>query len=149
MINKKLLFISIFTILFIAVFHCLALIYSLYWTYRWLDIPVHIVAGFGASLFTLWISLKIRHIDNILGYKNKALFVMLASVLVIAIFWEIFELISKSTSLREAGFWMDTTSDIINSLFGGLLAFLYFIKNKKIECPVIDKNLTHNFIVVL
>ena len=149
MLQKRLLAISLITILFILVFHYLALSYSWYWTFRWLDIPVHIIGGFWVSLTALWISLKIRHIDGIYGYKRKALLVMLASVLIVAIFWEIFELIIKETSLYNTGYWRDSLSDVFNSFVGGMMAFLYFIKNKKAKCPLINKNLNSNFVVVL
>src|SRR3989344_7192631 len=107
MLNKKLLIISLLTILLIAIFHFFSLRYSWYWTYRWLDIPVHIIGGFWVSLTVLWISLKIKHIDNIFGYKKKALLVMLGSVLILGIFWEIFELIFKITSINNAGYFQD------------------------------------------
>ncbi len=149
MLKKKLLSISLITILFILAFHYLSLKYSWYWTYRWLDIPVHIVSGFWVSLTALWISLKIRHIDSIFGYKKKSLFVMLISILVIAIFWEIFELIFKITSMNSTGYWSDSLTDILNGFIGGLIAFWYFTKNKKSECLVTDKFLLHDFVVTL
>lgn len=130
MLKKKLLIISLLTISFIFIFHYFSLKYSWYWTYRWLDIPVHILGGFWAALTALWISLKINHIESIFGYKKKALFVMLISVLIIAIFWEIFEVVFKVTFLNSKGYWPDTLSDISNSFVGGVIAFLYFIKNK-------------------
>jgi len=139
MLKKKLLLISILTILFIAIFHYFALKNSWYWTFRWLDIPVHIVGGFWVSLTVLWICLKIKHIDSINGYKKKALIAMLSSVLIVAIFWEIFELISGVTSLHSIGYWQDSLSDISNSFVGGIIAFLYFIKNKKAKKILIEK----------
>jgi ABC-type enterochelin transport system permease subunit len=139
MLKKKLLLISILTILFIAIFHYFALKNSWYWTFRWLDIPVHVVGGFWVSLTVLWICLKIKHIDSINGYKKKALIVMLSSVLIVAIFWEIFELVSGVTSLHNVGYWQDSLSDISNSFVGGIIAFLYFIKNKKAKNILISK----------
>lgn len=138
-LRKKLLLISVITILFIAVFHFFALKYSWYWVYKWIDIPVHVVAGFWVSLTALLVSLKIGHIDNISGYKKKALFVMLLPVLVVAIFWEVFELIFKVTSLNSIGYWQASIADISNSFFGGIIAFLYFIKNKKSKHTLICK----------
>ena len=149
MLKKKLLFISFITALFIMVFHYLSLKYSWYWTFKWLDIPIHIVGGFWVSLTALWVSLKIRHIDNINGYKKKALLVMLVSVLVVAIFWEIFELIFKITSLHSINYWQDSLGDISNSFIGGVIAFLYFIKNKKAKSLVIGKDFKNNFAVTL
>lgn len=130
MLKNKLLLISLLTILLISVFHYLSLRYSWYWTFRWLDIPVHIVGGFWVSLSALWVSLYISHIDSILGYKRKALIVMLTSVLVVAILWEIFELIFHVTSVNSVGYWQDTLSDISNGFVGGIISFTYFIKNK-------------------
>jgi hypothetical protein len=137
--KKKLLLISLLTILFIAIFHYMAIKYSWYWTYKWMDIPVHIVGGFWVSLTSLWVALKIKHIDNINGYKKKALLIMLSSVFIIAILWEIFELVFKVTSLNSINYWQDTLGDIFNSFIGGVLSFLYFIKNKKTNCALITK----------
>ena len=133
MLKNKLLLISLLTIILISVFHYFSLKYSWYWTYRWLDIPMHIVGGFWVSLSALWVSLHISHIDSIYGYKRKALIVMLSSVIIVAILWEIFELIFNVTSLHSVGYWSDTTSDISNGFVGGIISFLYFIKNKKVN----------------
>ena len=91
---------------------------------------MHILGGFWVSLTALWFALKINHIDSIYGYKRKAVFVMLVSVLVIAILWEFFEVVFRVTSLHSVGYWADTSSDISNSFVGGIFASLYFIKNK-------------------
>lgn len=149
MLHKKLLIISFFTILLIGVFHYLSMQYSWYWIYKWIDVPIHFLGGFWFSLTSLWISLKVKHIDNILGYKKKALFVMLISVLIIAVFWELFELIFNITSIHSIGYWQDSLSDILNGFLGGMIAFLYFTKNKKAECSITENSPTHNFIVVL
>jgi len=141
MLKNKLLLISFLTILFIAVFHYLSIKYSWYWTYRWLDIPVHILGGFWVSLTTIWVSLKAKHVDSIYGYKKKVLFLMLISVLSIAIFWEVFELIFGVTSLSKYGYWQDSISDIINGFVGGIISFIYFTKNKPVkDSTVLDLN---------
>ena len=148
MLQKKLLFIAFVTILLIGIFHYFAIKYSWYWTYRWIDIPVHLVGGFWVSLTALWVALRVKHIDSILGYKKKALLVMLASVLIVAILWEIFELVFKITSLHSVGYWQDSLSDIFNSFVGGVVAFLYFIKNKKVKCPLVVTDFRYDFFVV-
>jgi hypothetical protein len=149
MLKKKLLLVSVVTFFLIAVFHYFALKYSWYWTFRWIDIPAHIVGGFWVSLTALLISLKIKHIDNIFGYKKKALVVMFTSALVIAIFWEMYELIFKITSLHSIGYWKDSLSDILNTIIGGVLAFWYFTKNKKAKCSIMDMSLKNNFVITL
>ena len=149
MLKNRLLLISIITIIFIAVFHYLALKNSWYWTVKWIDIPVHILGGFWVAITVLWISLNIKHIDSINGYKKRALLVMLIPVLVVGISWEIFELIFKITNLHDVGYWSDTLSDILNGFIGGIIAFLYFTKNKKAKSSVMDKNVAHDFVVIL
>ena len=76
---------------------------------------------------------------------------MLISVLIIAVFWEIYELVFKVTFLHKVGYWQSSLSDISNSLVGGILAFLYFIKNKKAKCSVADisKEFKHSFAITL
>ena len=69
---------------------------------------------------------------------------MLLAVLIVAIFWEIFELFFNVTSLQSINYWQDSSGDILSSFVGGIFAFLYFIKNKKAKCvlmPKIDDNL--------
>ena len=149
MLQKKLLLISVATFLFIAFFHFFALKYNWYWTVRWIDIPAHLVGGFWVSVTALLVALKIRHIDKINDYRKKAVLVMLCSVLFVAIFWEIFELIFKFTSLHNAGYWKDTLSDVFNTFVGGVIGLLYFIKNKKTENLMANKNIAHDFVVIL
>ena len=149
MLKKKLLLISIITIILIGIFHFLALKYSWYWSFRWIDIPMHIIGGFWVSITVLWVSLKIGHIESINGYKKKALLVILGSVLIVAIFWELFELIFKITSLHDIGYWKDSLCDILNTFIGGVVGFLYFTKNKKAKRPaIIDRKVRNNFAVI-
>ena len=147
MLKRKLLFISFFIILFIAVFHFFAIKNSWYWTYRWLDIPVHIVGGFWVSLTVLWVCLKIKHIDNIYGYKKKALFVVFFSVFFVAVSWELFELVFKITSLDSVGYFRDSLSDIFNSVIGGIFAYYYFVKSKNSSNCLIE-NVSYNLPII-
>lgn len=149
MLQKKLLTISFLTILSILIFHYFALRYSWYWTIRWLDTPVHIVGGFWVSVTALWVSLKSGYIKDIRGYKSKTLLAMLISVLIVAVFWEIFELVFKITSLNSVGYWQDTLGDIFNTFIGGVVVFIYFVRNKKVKHLVANNNLKMDFIVVL
>lgn len=149
MLKNKLLFTSLLTVLLIAVFHFLSVKYYWYWTYRWIDIPVHIVGGFWVSLTALWVALKVGHIDSIYGYKKRALVLMLISVLIVAILWEVFELMFKITYLNDIGYWSDSLGDGFNGLIGGSVAFLYFTKNKKTGCLIEDKRLRKDFVIVL
>ena len=147
--KKRILFISFVTVIFIAIYQHYALKYSWFWTYKWSDIPIHIAGGFWVALTTLWICLKVKHIDNIYGYKKKSIFAMLISVLIIAILWEIFELIFRITSLADAGYWRDNLLDILNSFIGGVIALVYFLKNKKTTSHVVDLNIKSSLGIVI
>jgi hypothetical protein len=139
MLKKKLLLISFITVLFIAIFHYLALKYSWYWTFRGLDIPVHIVGGFWVSLTALWVALKIGHIEKITDYKKRALLIMLSSVLIVGILWEIFEVVFKITFLHDIGYFADSLKDILNGLIGGIISYLYFMQSKSAKNCVLKE----------
>ena len=147
--NKKLFIISFFCIIIVAIFHFFSLENSWYWTYKWIDIPVHIFAGLGIALMALWISLKVKHIDNILGYKRKALLIILLTVLLFAVCWEIYELIFKATSINYIGYWRDSISDVCGSLVGGIIAFMYFTKRKRANRSLSELKHLNNFVVNL
>lgn len=143
MAKNRLLLISLITILFIAVFHFFALKSGWYWVYRWLDIPVHILGGFWVSLTALWLSLKIKHIEKISDYRKKAFLVMLASVLIVGILWEVFEIVFKITSSDTNIYWSDTIGDIMNGFVGGVISYFYFTQNKKCNLPIEKIKIQH------
>ncbi len=92
MANKKLLLVSLVT----NTPHCGAA-YSrpeiqLVFTYRWLDTVVHILGGFWVALTALWVALRFKHIDTIVNYRRRALLIILASVAIMGIAWELLNL---------------------------------------------------------
>ena len=149
MSKNKLLSVSLVAIMAIAIFHYFAINNGWYWTFRWLDIPVHIVGGFWVSIMALWIALSIGHIKKITNYKKRAFFIMLGSALVMAILWEIFETTFKITFLHNIGYWRGSLKDIASGLAGGFVAYLYFTKNKKTYCSIFDETIKNDFIINL
>jgi hypothetical protein len=143
MLKRRLLIISFFTILLVAIFHFMALKYSWYWSFRWIDIPVHIVGGFWVSLTVLWIALKVGHIEKITNYKKRALVLMIGSAFIVGILWEVFEVVFKINFLHNVGYWRDSLKDILDDFLGGGLAYLYFIKSKKSKNCLIVKPESH------
>ncbi len=55
---------------------------------------------------------------------------MFFSVLVIGILWEYFEVTNGNVFMNMNGYWPDTLSDVLNGFIGGVLAYLYIIKNE-------------------
>lgn len=91
----------------------------LYYELPWLDIPMHIMGGFGvASLVT-----------SIANYKKKNLSFtsVLLLYLCVAIGWELYEFAQDLYNGNEWGGWSDTLSDIFNGGVGASVAY-YLLK---------------------
>lgn len=92
---------------------------SLYYELPWLDIPMHILGGFGV------ISLAF----SIANYKGKKLSFtsIIAIYCIVAIGWELYELTGDLMSHATWNGWSDTASDFINGFIGVIIA-QYFLK---------------------
>ncbi len=92
----------------------------LYYEIWWLDIPMHIMGGFGVASLAL----------ALIHYKKKPalLSYVLLTYLFVAISWELYELLSDVVRGSEWGGWPDTLSDIFN---GGVGAFVAYFLYKK------------------
>ena len=122
---------SFFVLILIVILHFLSLYFNWYWTYKWFDIPMHILGGLWVALTALWIFCYYGRVNSIINYKSKTFLTVFITILVIGISWEIFELLGKITFLNDPGYWADTTKDMINDFIGGIVAYFYFIKRKK------------------
>jgi hypothetical protein len=131
MVKKRLLLISLVTILIIFVLHYFAFKYSWYWNLRWFHIMMHLLGGFWITITAFWVSVRFNHIDTIVRYKERAFVIMVISVFIIGISWEAFELLSGMTSIHDFeylnGFW----DDLAGNFIGGIFGFFYFLKKKK------------------
>ncbi len=99
--------------------HLLALKYYLYWLIPWFDIVLHILGGFviGMGVFAI-VPLK----------KSSVWFTPLFCVLLMSIFWEIFEF---KIGLTFAGdnLLVDTLGDIAFSLVGAFSSIGVYLRN--------------------
>jgi len=137
MLKKKLLLISFITILITAILHYLSIKLNWYFTFKQIDIIVHILGGFWIAITAIWFCLEFKHIETIINYKTKYFIAILVYVLIIGVIWEIFELISGNTFLHSSNFWTDSTSDMINNFLGGFIAYVYFIRMKNYKSETI------------
>jgi len=123
-------------LIFILVFHIIASINSWYWTYAWLDMPMHFLGGFWvAMVFFNFINPKLQITD----YKLLiTLILVLGFVILIGVLWEFFEFlcdvfISSKGYLEVAQQGIaDTISDLFFDLLGGLALLVvrrYFPKS--------------------
>lgn len=93
---------------------------NLYYEIPWLDIPMHVIGGFGVASLTL----------SIFSYKKQkiSLTSVLLVYLLIAIGWELFEFYKDILASRSWNGWGDTLSDIVNGALGVLFAYFFLKK---------------------
>jgi hypothetical protein len=108
-------YVSIFIFLFslFALFHQIALTFSLYWYYWWFDILMHFWGGVLLGVL-FYIVIKSRWFN----LKPKTL-LMVGYLLIVTLGWEFFELLIKFTASNN--YWSDTLIDVLMGLIGGLL----------------------------
>ena len=123
---NKYLFPSIVVLLVIAILHALFLHFYIYWTLRWVDIPIHILAG-------VWIVLTLSWV---LGWLKPEIKISFSRAilwgLIVGGLWEISELLLGINSPIAQGYIADTVKDLIDDVIGSALGFFVvrWIKTK-------------------
>lgn len=115
--------------------HILATFNYWYWTYLWLDIPMHFLGGFWVAMISVYlISAYQFPISNESLKQNflSFLIVILSFVALIGIFWEFYEFLndfflsSKNyTQILQQGA-ADTIADLFFDLLGGTVFIIIF-----------------------
>ena len=116
---------------FLIAFHYVGL--KFYWDYTtwWWDMIMHFLAGFWEGLLFLWFfSIKdIPFLKPSLDFRDPKLFhKAIFYVLLIGLWWEIFEFYINNYLSMYSFDMIDTSSDVILVLAGGFLAISYFSK---------------------
>ena len=140
MFKQKIFIASFIVLILVAVLNYIGVTYNLYWVYRWYDIPMHMLGGLWVSLFSLSIFSYFGKKNSIVNYRMKAFLIVFFALLFITISWEIFELWGGITFINERGYWFDTLHDIFNAYVGGMVAYVFFIKNKKCAFSLVFNN---------
>ncbi|PIP87149.1 hypothetical protein COW81_01880 [Candidatus Campbellbacteria bacterium CG22_combo_CG10-13_8_21_14_all_36_13] len=133
--SKILLTISFISASALLFLHQFALIYYWYWLYWWFDILTHFIGGFVlASLFAyVYIFGVHKNIDRV----NVFILIFLLT-LFLGLVWELFEVVIKSTGVFEPDYTIDTFSDLVVDLAGGM--FFYLIYSSFFKPKEINKN---------
>jgi hypothetical protein len=108
----------VFILLFalFAVFHYVALVFSLYWYYWWFDIVMHFWGG-------MLLGLLFHIVTKAYGsHLQSRVSVLVGWLLAVTVGWEIFEFVIKAD--RGSNYLVDTSIDIAMGLCGGLLVYL-------------------------
>lgn len=112
------------SVIYLIVLLCLSVFVfdptHLYYELPWLDIPMHVLGGFGVVSLVLAVA----------RYKKYkvSLTTALLLYLCVAVGWELYEFGHDLLRHSEWNGWSDTISDIINGAIGGTVA--YFLLKK-------------------
>lgn len=111
--------------LFLIILLCLSVFIfdptNLYFELPWLDIPMHVLGGFGVASFVLAVAVH--------GKQKLSFVQVLTLYLCVAITWELYEFI-KDVAVHHVAWngWSDTISDVFNGGVGATVAFLFLKK---------------------
>ena len=126
----------------IVITHALATLNFWYWTFPWLDIPMHFVGGF-------WVAITLVYLDsrfNLSLFKEKNFFlnllIIVSFVALIGVFWEFFEFIydffsngdTYANSIEGLKVAQQGLKDTIGDLFFDLVGGTVFVFLNKIFC---------------
>lgn len=127
--NKKFpIWVLVLIIFVIGIVNGVAGYWHLYFYYRWLDIPMHLLGGFWVGLTTLAIYYFSKFIPT-KKYDTSSIFaISIGAALVIGVGWEAFEWgVDQITGLKHLDM-IDTLSDIGNDVIGAVVAGVIFIR---------------------
>ncbi|HAS80743.1 MAG: hypothetical protein UR25_C0003G0055 [Candidatus Nomurabacteria bacterium GW2011_GWE1_32_28] len=119
---KKLLVRITLLIFFIFLLNYLAMKFHWYYSIWYLDMFMHFWGGVWLSSIFIWF-FKLKEINL------KLVLSIILGVLLIGIFWEIFEIIVNKTTIENSFNILDTISDLSFDLAGGLFTIFYLFKN--------------------
>ncbi len=134
---------SMLILVILVLLHVFGSRYSLYWTYPGFDILVHVFAGLWISLLVLWLVSIFGQINSLKEYKIRTFLTALFTAVLFGIIWEVVENISKITFVTADLYSQNTALDITSDAFGGILAYLYFIRKKRQNCD--KEEVLHSF----
>lgn len=107
--------------------------FSWYWRFSFFDILVHVFSGLWVALVVLWLASYVGQVSSLKEYKIKSFLIAFISAVLIGIVWEITEVLGNATFTNTSSYAIDTAMDIVSDAFGGILAYLYFIRTRKCE----------------
>ena len=107
---RNLLFTQFGVVAILAGIHIPAIVNSLYWRFRWIDMPIHLIGGLWAALFASWL-LALRK-------KKPTLAFCVLAALAFGIVWEFFEAYFGLTSFPAD--ILDTIKDLSMNIIGAV-----------------------------
>lgn len=124
MIQTRLFKNTFILLVVVGVLNFLAVYLYLYWTVWWFDMLVHFSAGMCVAMAGILLYF-FYHSKNIPSIPDS-IKVAVLSVLLVGVLWEIYELCIGVASFSDGlGYFMDTGSDLLMDISGGVLGSLY------------------------
>lgn len=120
---KQIVISSLYLLVLFSISHFIFDPTYLYYELRWLDIPMHILGGFGVA------SLSAAVYSHLLK-ENISLWKILIAYSVVAVAWETYEYARDLLAYQAGNGWLDTAKDYLNGVIGSLIAYRFLIKNK-------------------
>ena len=127
--GKKLLHHLAYLIFFILVVDFLAHKFHWYFSIWYLDMIMHFLGGFWLGLVCVWFLGSKETFKLSIKMASK----ILLFVLLIAVGWEVFQMLVNDFFAQRSFNFIDTISDILFGLLGGLCAILYILVPLKKE----------------
>lgn len=112
-------YIALATSVFVIGIHMIAHNLYLYWTYRQIDIVIHMLGGFMSGLYVLFV---LRYFKLKESLKH-----VLLGVFVVGVTWEVLEIVYKAVDYGTY-YYFDTAKDIVDDLIGGALSLYVWRK---------------------
>lgn len=111
----------------VALMHYAALELYLYWTTSWFDVVMHFLGGLLIGLLAVFFFYTSGYVTFPREHRGAAFAIVIASVLVVGLGWELWELFLGWTDvLADRG---DTILDIIMDTLGGCVACMYGLRH--------------------
>jgi len=127
----------VFLLLLIGAIHIAGILNSWYFTYPWIDIPMHFLGGMWAVFFLFWIFEKKKNDYLFTSPKVLSFLFALGFAALVGILWEFFEFLfdvfisSRGFAYAAQTSSADTMGDLFMDLVGGFFAWSALLNSEK------------------
>lgn len=112
----------------VLVLHAFLYSFGVYYTYPWIDIPMHFLGGFAIALLVLLIMPLLNRMRVLsVSHFLVRFAIVIAFVALAAVLWEFMEFgLDFFFGVHNQGGLNDTMGDFFLGLFGGMVGFLIY-----------------------
>lgn len=111
--------------LIVGVLNYFANVYNWYWAIAPFDSFMHFLGGIVVVLFFLWLYFYSGAFAPSKRSLSHFLLVAILGLILVAVAWEVYELLLGEAEFNKAGYPFDTGLDFVMDTLGGLTACLY------------------------